>query len=49
MKNLMYLFVVALMLAFTACGTATEETTVTEEVVVEEVVVVEDTTEEAAM
>ena len=48
MKKLMYLFVAAIMFAFTACGggeTATEEAA-TEEVVVEEAVVevVEDTT-----
>jgi len=48
MKNVMYLFVAAIMFAFTACGggeTATEEAA-TEEVVVEEAVVevVEDTT-----
>ena len=47
MKKLMYLFVAAIMFAFTACGggeTATEETTeeTAEEVVVEEVA--EDTT-----
>lgn len=47
MKNLMYLFVAAIMFAFMACGggeTATEETA-TEDVVVEEAVeeVIEDT------
>lgn len=58
MKNLMYLFIAAIMFAFTACGgseeCATEETIVTEEVIVEEVVVdttavvVDETTEVSA-
>ena len=48
MKNLMYLFVAAIMFAFTACGggeSVTEETTetVVEETVAEEAVI-EDTT-----